>query len=315
MGVSGPSQSPAACSSSRTPDEGSCRPRETEMTVCAVADRPALFVSVGCFLNRANVALRRQVRTGTGVAVVVASAVGMSDNRGSASGPAADEVAQAVANWVLGGPGPADSALLMGGGEFAILCRGVRESGETDAVVRRIRDATARRFEVGGGPVSVATATGVAMASTPEDTAEGLIAAAHRAMLAATQRDPAAPTVPVRSRRAVGASLMPGIFPGRDDRGSQVVTARHAPATSAATAGMDLTEAAIHRLFGVGVVLESAAMLADGVVAARIREAVEELDTVIREARAAAFGVQSSLGTGGTTAESRDGQVRAAAPG
>jgi len=285
------------------------------MAVRAVTDPAALIVSVGCFLNRADVALRRRARTGAEVAVVVASAAGISDVRCSASGPAADALAQAVADWVLAAPGPADSAALMGGGEFAILCKGVRESWETDTVVRRIRDAMARRFEVRGELVSVATVTGVAMASSPEDTAEGLIAAARRAMLAATRRDPAAPAVPVQVCPAVGASLVPGIFPGGDDRGSQAVTARHASAASAATADMELAEAVIHRLFGVGVVLESAARLADGAVAARIREAVGELDAVIRAARTAAFSVQSSPGTSGTTAESRDGRVRAAVPG
>lgn len=284
------------------------------MAVRAAADRPALLVSVACFLNRADVALRRRARTGAEVAVIVAGAVGVSNARCSASGPAADEVARAVADLVLAAPGPADSAVLMGGGEFAILCRGVRESRETDAVVRRIRDAMARRFEVGGEPVSVATAAGVAMASSPEDTAGGLIAAARRAMVAARQWDRAAPAVPVQASPAVEASPVPGTFPGPGDRGSQVVTARHASATSAATTGMELAEAVIHRLFGVGLVLESAARLAEGAVAAQIREAVEELDVVIREARAAAFGVRSWSGTGATTAEGRDGGVRGAVP-
>jgi GGDEF domain-containing protein len=285
------------------------------MAVRVVVDPPDLFVSPGCFLNRANAALRRRVRTGAEVAVVAGSAVRIGDVHGSASGPAADQVAKAVAAWVLAAPGPADSAVLMGGGEFAILCRGVRESWETDGVVRRIRDAMARRFEAGGELAAVATTAGVAMASSSGDTAEDLITAARRAMLAATRRNPAAPAVPAQARRAPGARRMPGVVPGRDDRGSQVVAAGHASATSAATAGMELAEAVVHRLFGVGVVLESAARLADGVVAARIREAVEELDTVIRDARGAAFGVRSSPRTSGTTAESRGGRVRAAVPG
>jgi signal transduction histidine kinase len=44
---------------------------------------------------------------------------------------------------------------------------------------------------------------------------------------------------------------------------------------------------AVHRLFGVGLTLQSAAGLADGPVAARIQSAVDELDTVIRDVRTA----------------------------
>ena len=64
-------------------------------------------------------------------------------------------------------------------------------------------------------------------------------------------------------------------------------------ASDAAAAGQhDLMDVAlmIHRLFGIGLALESASGLADGPVAARLQHAVDELDAVIRDIRTAAFG-------------------------
>jgi len=64
-------------------------------------------------------------------------------------------------------------------------------------------------------------------------------------------------------------------------------------ASDSAEAGHDdLVDVAltVHRLFRIGLVLESASDLADGPVAARLQHAVDELDAVIRDVRAAAFG-------------------------
>jgi GGDEF domain-containing protein len=269
------------------------------MAVRAVAGPSAPLVSVSCFLNRASVVLQRRVRAGAAVAVVVAGVAETGRIRGSAGGPAADEVVRAVAEWVLALPGPADSAVLMGGGEFAILCGGVRDSAETDTIMRRIRAAMARHFEVGGGPVSVATAAGLAMASRPEDTAQGLIAAARRAMRVAWPWGLVEPAAPVQAGPAWGASSVPGLAGGSGNGGSQVATAGHTPAAAPPDAGMALVEGVIRRLFDVGVRLESAAGLADGVVAEWIGQAVDELDAIIRDARTVVFGVHLQPSSGG----------------
>ena len=71
-----------------------------------MTDLSAPLVSVSCFLNRVDVALQRRVPTGMGVAVIVVGIAENGDVRGSASGPAADEVVWAVADWVLAAPGP-----------------------------------------------------------------------------------------------------------------------------------------------------------------------------------------------------------------
>ncbi len=41
----------------------------------------------------------------------------------------------------------------------------------------------------------------------------------------------------------------------------------------------------VHRLFGIGLILHSAVGLANGPVAYRLRQAVEELDAIIRDVR------------------------------
>jgi PAS domain-containing protein len=52
----------------------------------------------------------------------------------------------------------------------------------------------------------------------------------------------------------------------------------------------------VHRMFGVGLLLESAAGLADGPVRDRLLRAVGELDAVIRDIRTAVFAAQVRLG-------------------
>ncbi len=65
-------------------------------------------------------------------------------------------------------------------------------------------------------------------------------------------------------------------------------------ASDSAAAGqddlVDVVALTVHRLFRIGLVLESASGLADGPVAARLQHAVDELDAVIRDVRAAVFG-------------------------
>jgi GGDEF domain-containing protein len=265
------------------------------------------LVSLPTFLSRVNLALRR-VPAGWAVAVIAGDVAEITRVRGSPRGPAAEEAAQAVARWVLATAGPADAAALVGGGEFAILCGGVRESGETDTIVRRIRDAMTRTFDVAGAPVSVATATGVAIAS-PEDTAERLIAAAARAMRVARQWDAPGRVMPARAYRAPVAVPLPRVPSGNGD--SHRAAASPAPAASAA---MELAESVTGQLFGVGVVLESAATLADAAVATRIRQALDELDAIIREARTAAFGGWPQPGPGAWAGSPGD-RVKAATPG
>jgi diguanylate cyclase (GGDEF)-like protein len=139
------------------------------------------------FLDLARRALRHRHKTGAAVAMVAVGVEEITGTGGVTAQPAGDQVLCAAARRILAAPGSADAAALVGGGEFAILCGDLRDSGEADAIVRRIREVAARPLDVGGQPSCVAMVTGVAMASSPEDTAETLIAAASRAMHAAKQ--------------------------------------------------------------------------------------------------------------------------------
>ena len=82
-------------------------------------------------------------------------------------------------------------------------------------------------------------------------------------------------------------------FPGEGELASVPDLLPLAASDSAAAGQDDLVDVValmVHRLFGIGLVLESASGLADEPVAARLQYAVDELDAVIRDVRAAAFG-------------------------
>lgn len=145
------------------------------------------LVVFDAFVALVDRALRRSEWTGRAVAVVTAGLAEISGTEGGLRRPARDEVVRAAAGLILEEPSPAGAAALAASGELAILCGNVADSGHADAVVRRIRQMADRPVDAGGIPVLVATATGVAMASRPGETAEALIAGASRAMRAAWQ--------------------------------------------------------------------------------------------------------------------------------
>ena len=71
---------------------------------------------------------------------------------------------------------------------------------------------------------------------------------------------------------------------------SALVSDGAAAAHAAAARCADLMRAMTYRLFGVGLLLQEAEGLAEGPISGRLSRAVAELDAIIREARAAAFG-------------------------
>jgi GGDEF domain-containing protein len=143
----------------------------------------ALLVSPGDFLVLAQRALVRRGRTGADVAVI---AVGVEEAAGgSACGRlAGDALLAAVAELILAGSPVGDAAAVTGNGELVILCGQLTGSAEADPIVRRVRDIMGCPVAVGGVPVRVVSASGVAMASSRQDTAEALVATAGRAMRA-----------------------------------------------------------------------------------------------------------------------------------
>jgi hypothetical protein len=75
-----------------------------------------------------------------------------------------------------------------------------------------------------------------------------------------------------------------------------------APGTGTAT---DLASAVVHRLFRVGLTLQSAAGLCQGPAAVRLQNAVDELDGLIRDIRDAAFGTHAAPQDGGDPGRGR----------
>jgi len=225
--------------------------------------RPATrLVRRGEFVNLTGRALRRAGHQGEYVAVVAIRVDGLAD---PASGTDhAGDLLSAVATRVSAA-GPAAAAAQLAPGEFVTLLDGLRAPHEAGIIASQIRDAVCKPLEVNGTPVQVTAVTGVAVADQSAHSPEELIGRASSAMRSGSQpREPDPP----------------GPLPGADPAG-------HAWAALAAVL--------VPRLFGVGLALRSASAVADGHVAARLQQALDRLDNIIRDVQAAALESQAPL--------------------
>jgi len=237
------------------------------------------------FVTLTGRALRRARCDGTHVAVVAVSLQSIATSGNGAGRPDGDAVMRAAAERILGAVGPAGVAAQVGCRQFAILYGDVRSPDDPGIAASRVREAVARPLEVQGGTCPpLAAVTGSALASSPSETAEALIARACLTVRSARTDQPAGPPVPAQavSPEAVtpaagrdGSSQMPALPRSGRDAGTRAET--------------DLAGMVVHRLFGVGLTLQSAAGLADGLVAGQLGQAVDELDAIIRDVRTAAF--------------------------
>ena len=149
-----------------------------------------------------------------------------------------------------------------------------------------------------------------ACAASPGDPVAEEVAAAIRRALAGHLPGPLTIGVPCHSPRT--ARWFDMLISARQDRAGQhlgatvsLSLARSAPWASLAEAGSvspaaiaasaaagrcaDLMRVMTHRLFGVGLLLQTAEGLAEGPLARRLSQAVGEVDAIIRDTRAAAF--------------------------
>ena len=93
-------------------------------------------------------------------------------------------------------------------------------------------------------------------------------------------------------RRHLNTRAHLAAYPPRPDQRAErpVPTPGPAPAPAASlNARLNLAETTVHRLFGVGLILQSVAGQAHGAVAERLKRAADELDDVIRDVRTAVF--------------------------
>jgi GGDEF domain-containing protein len=245
------------------------------------------------FVTLAGRALRRSRCDGTDVAVVAVAVEGIATAHSSAGQPDGCAVMRAVAERILGAVGPAGVAAQVGHREFAILYGDVRSPDDPGIAASRVREAVAQPPEAEGDTrLSLAARTGFALASSPCETAEMLIARACLTVRSPRLDQPARP-------QASAQAVLPRAVPPPDgqDRSGQTPALFSSGLDAGTRAEMDLAAMVVHRLFGVGLNLQSAAGLADGLaayqlgqaVAGKLCQAVDELDAIIRDVRTAAF--------------------------
>jgi GGDEF domain-containing protein len=247
------------------------------------------------FATLAGRALRRARCDGSHVAVVAVSLQGTATRGNNAGQPDDHAVMRAVAERIVGAVGPAGVATQVGHGEFAILYGDVRSPDDAKIAAGRIREALARPLEVERGRcLSLAALTGFALASSPSspsETADALIARACQTVRSARMNHPARPPAPA-------PAVPPGaVTPPAGPDSSRTPALLSSGPGADPDAATDLAGMVVRRLFGVGLTLQSAAGLADGLIASQLGravagklwQAVDELDAVICEVRTAAF--------------------------
>jgi diguanylate cyclase (GGDEF)-like protein len=132
-------------------------------------------------------ALRRHSRGEANVAVVFLDLdhfKPVNDRYGHGVG---DELLRVVATRMLGSARSSDMVARVGGDEFVIICSSVPEENapwSIDRVIEEVRMSFAVPFILSVGPVRVGASIGIAYASSPVETAEGILARADRAMYA-----------------------------------------------------------------------------------------------------------------------------------
>jgi hypothetical protein len=216
---------------------------------------PSRLVRRSEFANMAGRALRRGGHHGGHVAVI---AVLFGEIADPDPGGLAGDLARAAEERVSAAAGPAGVAARVGTGEFVILLDALRSPRDAAIIASQVRDAVSQPLDARGTRVPVTAATGFAVTDGPGCSAEELMREASRAARSGSRPGGAEPPVP------------PAAFPP-------------------GPAWPDLADLLVHRLFGAGLAVQSASALADGPVAARLRQALDELDSIIRDIRTAAF--------------------------
>ena len=144
-------------------------------------------------LNRAHMvemirlALDRRQRDQRRQAAVLLVDVGdlkqVNDRWGHGAG---DRLLVAAARCIQQALRPADAVARLGADEFVVLCDDLHVGGEAVAIAERIMDLGVALGDTGMATASLSV--GVALADTPEDDPESLIARAHEAMYRTTHR-------------------------------------------------------------------------------------------------------------------------------
>jgi diguanylate cyclase (GGDEF)-like protein len=135
------------------------------------------------FIDRADAAIGEQRRQANGpTAALFIDLDGfkpINDTYGHAVG---DALLKAVAGRLVESMRPGDHVSRFGGDEFLVLCKGLRQESDADAVAERIRQYVAEPFDIAGHRLHVGTSIGIALLDDHADDAMTLIHHADLAM-------------------------------------------------------------------------------------------------------------------------------------
>ncbi|MBA2382199.1 MAG: GGDEF domain-containing protein [Chloroflexi bacterium] len=157
--------------------------KHVEMSLQYLATHDALTTLPNRYLlmDRLNHVLARSERERASFAVLfvdIDDFKGINDKRGHATG---DTVLRAVADRLRASIRTADTVARVGGDEFVLVLEGTDRARATD-IATRIRLLVANPIDLPGRPATVTVTVGIGVYPGHADDAEGLIAAADKAM-------------------------------------------------------------------------------------------------------------------------------------
>ncbi|MEI2701956.1 MAG: GGDEF domain-containing protein [Baekduia sp.] len=136
----------------------------------------------GTLADRLSHALRREQRSGTGVAVIFLDLDRFREINDAGGHSAGDALLQRIAARIDDTLRPSDTVARFGGDEFVIVCEDVGGTEQALEVAERLRAAIASPAEVEGRTMTVTASIGVAVAGQTATEADALLQAADRAM-------------------------------------------------------------------------------------------------------------------------------------
>ena len=164
------------------------RTLERELHRQAFRDALTGLANRALFLDRVTHALDRDRVHDGPVAVLVLDLDDFKTVNDSLGHPAGDELLVAVANRIKASTRPGDTVARLGGDEFGVLLETGTMPDAAQTVARRVADALAVTFHVGGHEVSVRASVGIATGRRPGDETDSLLRDADLAMYMAKHK-------------------------------------------------------------------------------------------------------------------------------
>jgi diguanylate cyclase (GGDEF)-like protein len=161
---------------------------EATLTHTALHDAVTGLPNRRLLLDRLQQAIARLGRGSVGVVVLFLDLdrfKEVNDGLGHATG---DLLLAAVGQRLTGAVRPTDTVARLGGDEFVAICEGIDTSEEAGLMAARLMDVLAREFDFPSGEAFVTASLGMALATDPGASAEGLIRDAIAAMYRAKEQ-------------------------------------------------------------------------------------------------------------------------------